>query len=1309
MNDYEEQGLDGTPSELTPEQLAALAAEQEEVNAVLGQQEVPAVQTEAPQPEATAMGGEVPQQPQQTGMQFNEDGSLQPLPTSPFVTEDGGLDMEKMNQYGAESDMAGLVGLGDTALGLLNLLPNVDIPRAPEFENEVAQSVREISSIVLPTIALGGIGTAGASRLAQGSKFLNDPLVKWIGTTSMNAGAGALVDYSVEFNQEDDNLAATLKQSWPRWFGWIPDSIATLDSDSPEVKRAKNVVEGAYLGIAVDLLQGLSKFARGLKSIQEGAPIPKTEKAGQYFKENVVVKGVDPEDVVEASAAARSDSLDELGTYNFSRSENLDLPVYGYHDSYGYQEIATRSVDDYGIVGASVDAARIDNNIDTIYGRLGNPISEGAIKYSLEGVDNQLMVQKGLANELTAADLYGYKTAGGKVITPEMIQDTGERLAAQYYGMDVDQLRTKLNVVVDENNTSVLSEAAYQGVTSTLKKYMDDFVNMDYMKAQAYLGTSMAGQISDTAQALRLTEGTPAIERAQEQILDRMEFLMVQKEMTEFTNKQGDKIFGFIRRLSDSTAENLTTKKANELAKRVKGAPDEAAAAFQNIKENARRTMDNLREISQTQPEMLRPLMFAYEMTDGNVDTIAKMNRYLQESTGVLRKAFIDLNPEIPSVIMTGFWSNLYNSTLSAFGTTLKAVGSAGHLLIEKPLRTAAGGLATGDLHTLRKGWYQYTAGLEAVQASFGHMKQIFKRSGLDPNVIAARENYGVDSQQLAFINEFANAKAAQGDYGPQVFADMANNMNALANHPWLRFGSRGMQAVDGFTQSMVAFSESRGRAFDEITKGGRLPFDAEKADALSANLRSKMFDETGLIRDEVVQRTAGEISMNLDNVATDALSTMIKRAPILRPFLLFTKTPLNELRMAATYTPLGMFMKDVRAFAMPFEDMPGEEVARLLSQRGIEVNPATARAKYNEIRADVMGRQAFGALAVSGAVGLTMNGMMTGNGLYNKQKQALRRDADWQPRSIRVPGGGWVSYDNLGPITTWLSLTADVVDNFDVLAPNDIGEQLRKLGFVLSSGLKDKTGLTGMESLMDILTLNPGSLKKWSAGFLTSAAVPGASQMSELGRLMDPGLKEVGQEFSDMIGNRNPITKLGLPDKFDWIDGGKVGVPDDWFQRVWNTYMPWKANGKISDEKQFLLDIEYDARPTLHTDGQGVELSNDQKSEVLDIMGRDGLFKEGIKRVMSRIPGGAEGFRERYMQAVNDGLDPDLSKFEGIHILLDRELKNAMNMAIASSSSYSDITRKRYVQEVTGRYLRSGQQKEAKRFLDYMEKQFSK
>ncbi len=277
-------------------------------------------------------------------------------------------------------------------------------------------------------------------------------------------------------------------------------------------------------------------------------------------------------------------------------------------------------------------------------------------------------------------------------------------------------------------------------------------------------------------------------------------------------------------------------------------------------------------------------------------------------------------------------------------------------------------------------------------------MKEVFKRSGIDPTVIATREDYGIPNEQLRLINEFADAKAAQGDYGPQVMVEMVNNMQAMAEHPWLRFGTRAMQAVDGFTQSMVAHSEARSRVFDQLTKGGRLAFDETKGTALAEQVRKNMFDETGLINDEAVKRTAGEISMNLDNDFTDGLSTLIKRAPILRPFLLFTKTPLNELKMSASYTPLGLFMKDVRSFTLPFEAMSKDDVSAMLTQRGYDLSTIDVRAKYNEIRADVIGRQAMGAVMVSSAVGLTMNGLMTGNGLFDRQKQALRRDAWFTP-----------------------------------------------------------------------------------------------------------------------------------------------------------------------------------------------------------------------------------------------------------------------------------------------------------------------
>jgi hypothetical protein len=192
-----------------------------------------------------------------------------------------------------------------------------------------------------------------------------------------------------------------------------------------------------------------------------------------------------------------------------------------------------------------------------------------------------------------------------------------------------------------------------------------------------------------------------------------------------------------------------------------------------------------------------------------------------------------------------------------------------------------------------------------------------------------------------------------------------------------------------------------------------------------------------------------------------------------------------------------------------------------------------------------------------------------------------------------------------------------------------------------------------------------------------------------------------------DLVQNRIPGLKGELPAKYDWIDGNEVGIPDSFMARVWNTYMPWKVNGKISPEKQFLIDIEYDARPTLRTNGKGVELSPSERSEITDIMGRDGLFKAGIQRVMQTTE--AKQFRKNYMKAVDaDGIEPDLSEFENIHIMLDRELRQAMRMASATSPSRDSINRKMYTQEVVGNYLRSGDQAAAERFLDRMEK-FSK
>jgi hypothetical protein len=204
----------------------------------------------------------------------------------------------------------------------------------------------------------------------------------------------------------------------------------------------------------------------------------------------------------------------------------------------------------------------------------------------------------------------------------------------------------------------------------------------------------------------------------------------------------------------------------------------------------------------------------------------------------------------------------------------------------------------------------------------------------------------------------------------------------------------------------------------------------------------------------------------------------------------------------------------------------------------------------------------------------------------------------------------------------------------------------------------------------------------------------------------MDPGRKVVENEFSAMVQNRLPGLKSALPEEYDWIDGGEVGIPTNFFARVFNTYTPWKINGKVSPEKEYLYQIEYDAAPSLRTDGEGNQLPTEIQSEILNKMGEMKLFKDGIKRVMERYP--AKTFRKMYREAEAAGLDPEPSNFASVHRALDRELKLAMRKAMDSSDALTTIQRKARVQETVGNYLKSGLVEEAKSYMDYMEQNFS-
>ena len=980
------------------------------------------------------------------------------------------------------------------------------------------------------------------------------------------------------------------------------------------------------------------------------------------MKKNNIKPAESVEEFVERSATKRSDALDELGEFNFSKDVELTEPKLGVHDMFDFDESGIRSVDDFGIVGASVDNVRAAKNIDSVYARLGSVMSESAQRFALEGVENYDYLLKGLTKELADAGEIGYRTAGGRHITHKEVKEEGLRLAGIISRMDDP---ADIKNLLDEYRTDKagiqLSEEAAQAVLQSAKDTFKLYTENEAI-ASALVQTSVAGQASDIALGSRLSAGTPGSLRAKEQLVDKLKYLMIENGRDGYLKARALKMRDM----------NAPFSKADMKA--------EYDTKMKQLFEDAEKFGGTLDAIRAERPEMLDTFALAYEVTDGKIDTINKLNNYVQNSLGVLDKALVDGSPEIPSVFMKGFWSNVYNNVLSAAATPIRAISSTAAVLIERPVTTFAGAMVSGDGQTMRKAVHAYQGFFEATSRGLKYFGETFRRTGLDPNYVGVpgRENLiRKNEKQIEILNSFADMKAAKGDFGPQFAMAQVEQIQALADHPVLRLGNRLMQSTDGFTQAFIGSIDARSKAFDMV-QAGRI--DGDMIEDMSKKAYKEIWtmeDGREIISDKAVKRASSEIAMNLDSKANDAISGFLRSYPGLKPFLLFTRTPINMLGFTASHNPLGLFIKQMNQYSLPFEKMPIEKVNELLSARGVDVSdPQMAALKYAEIRAELKGRKAVGSLAVTAGVGLFLSDNITGNGHYDRQKQQARREFDWKPRSIRVPGGQWVSYDGLGAISDWLAVTADIFDNFDTLHEGDFTQLLNAAGFVISASLTDKTFLAGVEPIYDILSGNPAAINRWASSFLPSTVVPGSSQIAELGRLISPNLRIVEEQLGAMIANRTPL-KATLPEQYDWIDGGKIGMPDNLMSRIWNTYGPWKVNGKISEVKEFLTEVEFDGRPNMRTDGRGVELSPEETSELYNIMGQDGYFKKEVKKIMNTVDG--KDFRTRYKKyRTKDGELPSLKEFERLHYRINKAMNEAKARALAKLSTSDAIEQTR-------------------------------
>ena len=1182
-------------------------------------------------------------------------------------------------QAGYDLTQAPSAGTVDFVVDAINMVPGIEIPKRPKYHNEYAQMSRELASFIVPTLLLTktGLGAGLAADRAIKLKAGQSALMKFIGTAGVEAGSGVIVDYVNANSKEGDNVQGTLKKMFPETFSWISNDWATLDSDSPEVKRAKSINEGVGLGMFTAFLEAGGQLLRGIKgTTKETNFIPESDSAESFFARLSRPKAETPEEAFSDAVKSQEEALDEIGAYMLSKSTDLEKPMLGVHDSFDMAESGARSLDNMGVIGASVDAVRTQKNVDSFYGRLGSIVSEAALKYGLEASElPKRTIVKTIVDTIRKAGKYSAELASGRRVSFAEIDRAGTNLADILADprMDTGTMKAVLDEYKDEyakltGKARSLSDVGYNATMKTIKRYLDDYVGMDQQKASAYLATSLAGQASDIAEGARYMEGTEAVARAQEMIIDRLEYLFVEKGLAAYNKGASLNFLNTWNRFKDNPIE------VNSAAEEAMQQTEEALG---KIIDKAKNSANSLRSIAKERPEYLTPLMMAWEFSDGNIDTLSKLNNFVEQSLPAIGKAFFDGKPQIPNQLVQGAWSTIYNSILTSISTPAKAFFGNTVLMLAKPFSVIGGAAMTGDVKTLKRGWYQYSGVLESMQKGFQHMSQVYSRAARNPMDVSyiMREDIAVRNEgTMDVLHSYARAAEQRGENGPLVLYHMAEALNDLGNDPVLRFGANAMTALDGFARAVIANGQARAKAYDRFVSGG-VAMNPKAVKEAQEDIYNSMFDKNGMITDKAVDYASREIALNLDNDGVRALSNFIAQYPAVKPFLMFPRTSANMIAMANKFAPISVFMDDVNKLANPLAKYTSEEMAEILTSKGIPVDEF-AYQNFQALKAEVRGRKAIGTLTVTGAVGLFLNDRLRGNGHFDKERQRVRGELEWKPRTYKGWDGKWYSYDGLGPISDWLALTADVMDNFDSVTENDVETMLNKMGFILSANLTNKSMLAGLEPMNDVLSGNPAALNRWAASF-ASSFVPLSGARNELGRIIAPQLRELDMEFTQLIRNRNKWTDLmdpkgALPFKYDWIDGKQVGYAENFFTRVWNATMPMKVHDGVSEERQFLMDIEYDSRPLFNKNTKGVEYTATERSELFSKMGELGTLKKEINRIMNSRE--AKDWKKTLLDERKRFGSADPTQWKNLYNQLDRAIRAAKREAEVQLSNIEEI-----------------------------------
>ncbi len=1200
-------------------------------------------------------------------------------------------------------------GIIDTAVDGINFLlqkTGVQIPKATKYEDEVAEATRVISSVVLPTVLTQGVyssAAAGAkaqavSKLGEANKINqlgNTAFMKFVGNRGIESAAAVTVGAVSTEYETGDNLAGTLKKALPPQYDFIPDNWATLDGESTDIKRQKNINEDLALGFLIPLVGFAGRTKAAISEVKDLYRTPPTivgesDQAVKYLADNrpKPVSEV-PEEALLEYQAKQDEALDELGYYNQSKATDPNIPLKGIHDLYEFREVGLRTVDDFGIVGASVDAARIQTNKGTVYGRLGNFISGPALKYGAETPGGVEEITIGLAQQLKEADRVGM-VADDFTVTADEVAAAGDNLVLELFdpSASIDDMRRMLDpqIYKNEAGVEVLTEGGYSDALGSISTLVKDYQGMDIARAQAYTATSMAGQIADLAEGMRLNRGSISIEHAQGQILDKINFLQQLVGSTRYfttQNKALNSSLQFIRKELPDSLKGVI-RSPEQITQDIKNNYPVALRQFQTDSENF---TDSWMYLQEHRPDILDSFLELYELSDGKINTIAKMNDDILKSFTDFRPIF-DPNPDQPNLIAQAVRSNWFNGLLSAPVTAVKAVYGNISGVVAEPVAYFAGALASGDMKSVQRGWMAYSAIFDTQQKALPYAGKMFMKASQNPNSVKGQSRLDLVIKQEAKLEQYryiAEQEAERGNHGFKFLTRVYEEQLGMAADPVFRLTPNLFTGFDGWGGATLANAQARFRAMDELERLGEAAT-PERIKELATAEYNSMFGADGLIKDKVVKYQNADIALNLDTGLSKMVDGLLKTIPGLTPFITFPTTMMNLVRVADDYlpVPLRSFQKDVNELAYTsvktFMANP-ESIERILTSRGHNVAQMDDVARLNalvDLKNRTLGRKYIGTFITSMAIGVALKDKLFGDGLFSmtgdgsidrQLNTARMKNSNFKPRSFVGPDGTRFEYNELlGPgLSNWVAMVANVADNFDMLGEAATEHAFEKLAFIMGAALTDQAGISALRPLVEVMSGNDFAANRWAGGMLNSLG-PLSGARNEFGKILDGGLKEINNDITSHLQNRNRI--IGLVDPSNRLPtvvspiSGEAPNKYSMLQRIYNAYSPLKIHPAMTKEEKFLYDIQYDVSSAFKK-RSGVDLTAKERNALNVEMGEMGIFKKEIERIANTAE--ARNSIQELKIMRRSGItseELDISRYDQIHMMLKDAQKRAEELA---------------------------------------------